>query len=316
VSESQAPVGSRPLRAALPQAVPAALEAYTDRRLTQHASAICYRLLVSAAPLAIVLVALFGIVLRDADLQARLVDWIVDVLPFEESSRQQVEDAIVAIASPASLLGFLGLIAFAWTATGLMGAIRIGLEAALDVRQRRPAVGSKLVDAAGVAGTALLVLVLVVTSSIGDAVRAAVERLAGRLGVTLPDLGLDVGSRAIQAAVVVGVVVALYRFVPARRLPSRDILVGALVTSVLLFAISVASSLLYGGASDLSVVYGSLTAVFTFLYAVYLSACALLLGAALAASLSLPEPPPGPPLRTQIRDGLVGLVRRPREPTA
>lgn len=303
-----------PLRNAVPRSIPAALEAYTARRLGQHASAICYRMLVSIVPLAIVLVALFGIVLRDEELQARLVDWIVDFLPFAESSRQEVERAIVAIASPASLLGFLGLFAFAWTATGVMGAIRIGLEGALDVREGRPAVRSKLVDAAGVVGAACLVLALVVMSAIGDTVRNGIERLAERLGIHLPDLGLEMGSRGIQGAIAVAVVIALYRFVPARRLPFRDLVVGGVATGAMLLVISIGSALVYGNASDLSVVYGSLTALFTFLYAVYLSACALLLGAAFAASLSLPPGPPGPPLTRQIREALVGLVRRPREP--
>ncbi len=300
------------LRSALPRALPAALEAYAARRLGQHASAICYRMLVSIAPLAVVLVALFGIVLRDAELQARLVDWIVDLLPFDASSRQDIEDAIVAIASPASLLGFLGLLAFMWTATGVMGAIRIGLEAALDVRERRPMARSKLVDAAGVVGAAILVLALVVSGAIGDALRTGIEELAGRLDISVPGFGLLLGSRVIQLAITVGVVAVLYRFVPARRVPGRDILVGAIATAVMLFAISIASSLVYGGAGDLSVVYGSLTALFTFLYAVYLSACALLLGAAFAGSLSLPPGEPGPPLPEQIRAGVIGLFRRPR----
>jgi membrane protein len=269
-------------------------------------------MLVSIAPLAVVLVALFGIVLRDAEFQARLVDWIVDLLPFDAGSRQDIEDAIVAIASPASLLGFLGLFAFVWTATGVMGAIRIGLEAALDVREGRPAARSKLVDAAGVIGAAILVLSLVVSGAIGDAVRTGIEELAGRYGVSLPGFGLLLGSRAIQLAMTIAVVAALYRFVPARRLPGRDILVAAVATATMLHAISIASALVYGGAGDLSVVYGSLTALFTFLYAVYLSACALLLGAAFAGSLSLPPGEPGPPLPEQLRSAVIGLFRRPR----
>ena len=223
-----------PPRSSLLRSIPATLEVYTARRLGQHASAICYRMLVSIAPLSIVVVALFGIILRDDELQARLIDWIVDFLPFNESSRQDVEDAIVAVASPASLLGFLGLFAFAWTAMGVMGAIRIGLEAAFDIGRGRPAVRSKLVDAAGVVGAAVLVLLLVLTGAIGDAARSGIEELAARLGVPLPDLGLAVGSRAIQIAVAVGVVLTLYRFVPARRLPFRDLVVGGVATGAML----------------------------------------------------------------------------------
>lgn len=304
------------LRGLLLRSVPIALETYTFQRLSQHASAICYRMLISLVPLSIVLVAIFGIFLRDADLQAQVVDWIVDFLPFEQSSRQEVEDAIVAIASPASLLGFLGLLAFGWTATGLLGAIRVGLEAALDVSVRRPAIRSKLVDALGVIGAALLVIVLAITGTVGDAVRSAIDELAAWIGVPLPDLGLSLGSRAVEGLLVYLVVLALYRFVPARSLPRRHLLVGALVASVMLAGISLASSFLLGRSSELNVVYGSLTALFTFLYGVYLSAGALLLGAAYTAALSEPPRPPGPPLAQQLRLGVLGLFRRPPDRTS
>lgn len=295
------------------RALPVALEGYTSRRLGQHGAAIAYRTLVSIAPLAIVMVAVAGLLLRDDDLRNELVDRIVDALPFEESSRQEVENAIVAIASPASLLGLLGLLAFAWTATGLMGAIRIGLEAAFAVPRGRPAVRSKLVDAILVAGTAGLVVVLAATSAVGDLVRRGVEALAGRAGVTLPGVGWEIGSRVLQVAVVVGIVLLLYRYVPARTVATRHALVGAGVTGLMLVAISLASKFVLDGASELSVVYGSLTAVFAFLFAIYLAGCALLLGAALAWALGQPPGPPGPPLREQLREGVLGLFRSPPE---
>jgi YihY family inner membrane protein len=304
------------LRGALLRSVPIALETYSSQRLGQHASAICYRMLISLVPLSIVLVAIFGIFLRDADLQTRVVDSIVDFLPFEESSRQEVEDAIVAIASPASLLGFLGLLAFGWTATGLLGAIRVGLEAALDVSVSRPAIRSKLVDALGVIGAALLVIALAVTGAVGDALRTVIDELAAWIGIPLPGLGLSLGSRAVEGLMVYLVVLALYRFVPARILPRRHLLVGALAASAMLVGISLASSFLLGRSSELSVIYGSLTALLTFLYGVYLSACAVLLGAAYAAALSEPPRPPGPPLARQVRLGLIGLFRRPPDRTS
>lgn len=301
------------LGSAMVRSVPAALQAYGMRRLGQQASAIAYRMLVSIAPLAIVVVAVLGLVLRDEALRDELVDWVVDVLPFDEQGSQQVEDAIVAIASPASLLGFLGLIAFAWTATGLMGSIRIGLETAMDVRERRPFVPGKAFDAILVVGTALLLVALAGATAFGELVLGWVSDVGARVGVELPVLGWNAGRLA--QLVLVGVVVwLLFRFIPDRRLPGRDLVIGAVATSLMLLAISLASSLVLDGASELSVVYGSLTAVFTFLFAVYLAASALLLGAAFAAELGKPPGPPGPPLVVQIRDGVLGLFRRPPDP--
>jgi membrane protein len=298
---------------ALLRAVPAALADYGERRLGQQASAIAYRMLVSIAPLAIVLVAVLGLVLRDDAIRDDLVDLIVDALPFDEQGSQQVEDAIVAIASPASLLGFLGLLAFAWTATGLMGAIRIGLETAMEVRERRPLVRGKAFDAVLVLGTAVLVVLLAAASTLGELALAWLSDVAERFGATLPVVGWNAG-RALQLVVLVAVVWLLFRFVPDRRLPGRHLLLGAVATALMLFAISLGSSFLFDGAAELSVVYGSLAAVLTFLYAVYLSACALLLGAAFATALGAPPGPPGPPFRVQLREGVLGLFRRPPDP--
>ncbi len=84
------------------------------------------------------------------------------------------------------------------------------------------------------------------------------------------------------------VVMLLYRFVPSRGLHLRDGLVGAVVTALLLQAIAFASSLIYERTTQLSVVYGSLTAALVFLYSVYLYSSALLLGAEIAAAWSQP----------------------------
>jgi uncharacterized BrkB/YihY/UPF0761 family membrane protein len=107
----------------------------------------------------------------------------------------------------------------------------------------------------------------------------------------------------------------LYRFVPSRRLRRADTLAGAVTTSLLLFAISVASSRLYDGVTRLSVVYGSLTAALVFLYSVYLYASALLFGGQVAAAWSKPADPDGAPVRVQIRSAVRGLFKASEDVT-
>ena len=77
------------------------------------------------------------------------------------------------------------------------------------------------------------------------------------------------GDRTARPAAALSTVVVLllYRFVPARRLRFADALAGAIFTALLLLAISLGSGWLYGRTSNLSVVYGSLTAASSlFLY--------------------------------------------------
>jgi uncharacterized BrkB/YihY/UPF0761 family membrane protein len=99
----------------------------------------------------------------------------------------------------------------------------------------------------------------------------------------------------------------LYRFVPGRRLRLLDALAGAVTTAILLLAISFASARIYEGVTRLSVVYGSLTAAFVFLYSVYLYASALLFGGQVAAAWSVPAEPGGDPPIVQIKRAVRGL---------
>jgi len=287
-----------------------AVDGFFRHHLAQHAAGIAYLILFSLAPLAIVLVAVFGLVLRDESRRADVVDLILRHLPLTRSGARQAEDAVVAIASPASVLGFLSLFVFAWAATGMMASIRTGLESALDVTVGRPAARGKLVDLVLVLGAALLVIVVAGVSLLGELLRPLVD-----------DATSGIVSGAVNAliqhafALVVFTVVALllYRFVPARGLRISDAVAGAVVTALLLVGISALSGWIYSKATQLTLVYGSLTAALVFLYSVYLYACALLFGAEFAAAWARPPAESTEPFSKTVRRILVGLfVRRDR----
>ena len=291
--------------AKLGRVLPEALQRYFLDRCPQHAAAISYRVLFSIAPLAIVLVSVFGLVLQDESVRKDVVDTIVDALPVSVAGRKDVEDAITAIATPASAAGLISLVVFVWAATGMMAAIRTGLETAMEVSVRRPMARGKLVDLILIVGAGLLVIATAGMTALGE----FVQRSAGSSTVT----GLFL--RLATFAVSIGVVLLVYRFVPSRGLQFRDGLAGAVVTALLLQAIAFASALIYDKTTSLSIIYGSLTSALVFLYSIFLYAAALLLGAEVAAAWSLPPGPPGPPIRTQIKRGILGLfVSQPQDP--
>jgi membrane protein len=297
----------------LARVIAEAVDRFVADRCTQLAAGIAYRVLFSIAPLAIVLVSIFGLVLQNDGVRHDVVNSLVDALPVSSAGKRDVEDAITAIATPASAAGFVSLLVFVWAATGMMTAIRQGLERAMDVSKSRPAARGKLVDLALVVGTALLVLVTVGITLLG----ALVQKASGKIGDAL---GIGAGTLAggvIHAAsfvLTIVVVMLLYRFVPARGLRFQDGLVGAVVTAVLFRLIALASGWIYVSTTRLSVVYGSLTAALVFLYSMYLYASALLLGAETAAAWSRPPAPRGPPLLTQLKRGLLGLFVREKSP--
>jgi membrane protein len=294
-------VPSTPVRGAkkLAYILPVAVRRFFADQCPQQAAAIAYRVLFSIAPLAIVLVSIFGLVLQDDSVRQDVVDRIVDALPFSATGRQDVEDAVTAIATPASAAGLVSLIVFAWAATGMMTAVRRGLERAMGVRESRSMARGKLVDLVLIVGVAALVLVSVGVTLLGNLLLRAsgsVGDLTGSGGILSTGL-LGVATFALSILVVL----LLYRFVPARGLRVRDGLIGAILTAVLFELISLASGWIYGTTTNLSVVYGSLTAALVFLYSTYLYASALRLGAEVAAAWARPLSTDGEPLLTQLR---------------
>jgi YihY family inner membrane protein len=286
----------------LGRVLPEALQRFYADHCTQQAAGIAYRVLFSIAPLAIVLVSIFGLVLQDDSLRDDVVDTIVDWLPVSPDGTKDVEDAITSIATPVSAVGLISLVLFAWAASGMMTAIRQGLETAMHVIESRPLARGKLVDLLLIMSAAVLVLVT-----------AGLTLLANATGLpagTLVALLLHGGALALSVVVVL----LLYRFVPARGLSIRDGLAGALVTGLLLQLIALASAWTYERATRLSVVYGSLTAALVFLYSIYLYSAALLLGAEVAAGWAQPPPTDAaPPIRTQVKQAVLGLFVRPKK---
>jgi membrane protein len=278
---------------------------------TQHAAGIAYRVLFSLAPLAIVLVAVFGLVLQDDDIRKRVVDRVIAALPVDASGIEDVEDAIETIATPASAAGLVTLVVFLWAASGMMGAVRRGLEAAMGVSQGRPVARAKLVDFALVAGAAVLVLLSVGIGLAADLANVVVAQLSASLGI---EVGTEGKAIALVLPLLLWIVTSLllYRFVPAAGIRLQDALAGAVVTAVIFLAISLASDLVYARTTDWSLIYGSLTSLLVFLYSVYLYAGAFLLGAAVAAEWSLPHESHSAPLRARVRRGFGGLFVRER----
>jgi membrane protein len=117
-----------------------AIDRYFADRCPQNAAAIAYRVLFSIVPLAIVLVSIFGLILGNQHIRDAVVDTIVGALPPTTANRDDVANAISALASPPSAVGVLTLVPLIWAATGMMASIRMGLDVAMDVEHTRPAV--------------------------------------------------------------------------------------------------------------------------------------------------------------------------------
>jgi membrane protein len=283
----------------------AATSRYFNSGASDSAAGISYRVLFSLAPLAVVLVSVFGLVLQNEDLKRDVIHKIVSALPVKSHN---VTKAIENIATPASAAGLVSLLVLIWAASGMMTAIRLGLERTMDVEEDRGVVRGKLLDLALVSATVVLVLASVGVGLITQLVNSLVGEVAGALGLQA-NVAQSALSKLLAMLLWTATVLLIYRVVPAKRPRFGDALAGALVTAVLLLAISLAAGFVYSHATKWSFIYGSLTSVFIFLYSVYLFASAVLFGAAFATEWSRPHEQDPESLLAKARRKIRGLSR-------
>ena len=286
-----------------------AVDGYFRHRLALQAAGIAYRVLFSLAPLAIVVVSIAGFVLKDDALRAQLTDRVVAWLPVSTEGQDTVKEAITRLASPSGALGLVSIAVFAWAATGMMWALRTGLETAFEADRGRPAVRGKIVDFLLVVAAGILVIGAIAATFVAQVVARLVGRFADAVGYGGGAGGELVGI-VVPLVVSTVVVMLIYRFVPSRRVRTVDALAGGIVTGVLFLGISAGSAVIYDRVASLSVIYGSITAVLVFLYSMYLYASAILFGGEVAAAWSKPAQPSTGSLVERVRDGLIGLVVR------
>src|SRR2546428_10389543 len=147
----------------------------------QLAASLSFYVLLTVFPLLIFAASAVGLFLQSESLRQDIVDEVLKNIPFNEGEgRDAVTNAVRDVAGPGSgLLGVLGIVGMVWSATGMFGAIRRGLNVAFDdVEDRRPFFQQKLFDFALVVALALFF-----TASIGaTAFLRIVRRNADQLG--------------------------------------------------------------------------------------------------------------------------------------
>ncbi|MGH3093801.1 MAG: YihY/virulence factor BrkB family protein, partial [Gaiellaceae bacterium] len=184
---------------------------FVDDRCLQAAAGISYWALFSVFPLAILAVAVLGLVLRDDSLRDDLLDVLLANLPLSQDGRADIERVLESVTSSESTFGFLGLIGLFWTASGLMGAIRDALNQVWDTESRPPLRG-KLLDFALVLVVAVGLLVSMALSVGLRVAEASVADVAEWLTA-----GFVVFGFLLPVVLTFATSAFLYRVVPAER---------------------------------------------------------------------------------------------------
>lgn len=268
---------------------------------TRDAAQVAYYLVMSLPAILLLLVWCFSAVLDDPSVRNSIVDSIVEALPLADASdRRQVEVLLDDVAAGAGSLGWIGAVALLYSASGAIGSLRHAVNEAWGEDDQLPYVQGKGLDAG-------LTLIVAPTLILG--------------------LGLELSGSVttlIPIALLLAVLVGLFRVLPAARGGLRAALVGGLVAVAGVVLVQLGAEAYFSGFGDASAVYGTLGILLAIVFSAYLDALALVYGAHVAAEVSLlptgasidlaleRERREGKPVARGLLDTLRGLFVRAR----
>lgn len=274
---------------------------------TQRAASISFFALFSIFPIAILCVAVLGLVANDVAARREVVDFLLDRLPLSpEEGRDSLERAMLRVTREVTGFGILGIATLIFAASNVMGSIRQALNAAFGVSDPRPPAQAKLWDFFMV-----FVFGLLVTMSLGlTLVDKLVDRSQNDFVAALQAVG-----QVVPLLLAVVLFAGMYRFVPAIRPRLRDIWPGVLLAAVGYELAQRGFTLYLDSFADYGAVYASLGSVVAFLVFTYIVAFVALLGAEFAAEWPRVrrgdyDGPPGPPFLHLVGGFIRGLFLR------
>ena len=190
------------------------LVAYGESQAGNYALALAFSCMLAMFPLVLGVLSLVGFAIRDPATEARAQTLIINLFP--GAAQPQLLDALLGVKRSAGWMGMLSIAGLLWSAGSIFSTMEFAFTQIFGTKQR-DMVRQKVM------GLVMMVLLVV---AVGVTVAAnAVAALFPLAWVS----GFVVGS-----AVMVGLLVMLYRFVPNRTFEVRDVVPGAMLAGILI----------------------------------------------------------------------------------
>lgn len=235
-------------------------KAYGDSRAGGYAAGLAFNAFMSMFPLILGLLSIVGLIVHDQATEGRLESVVVGVFPPDAHS--QLLEAFRGVKHNAGLVGLVSIVGLVWGGTSFFSSLEFALTQMFGTRQRN------LVRQRAMGGVMMVVFLAALL------VAAGANAAAG----AAPPIGSVVGF-VVGAAVLVGLLTLIYRFVPNRSFPIGDVLPGALLAGVLVEVLSLGFPI-YARVAHGFNTYGQQFALFFLLGTwLYLLSQLLLLGA-------------------------------------
>jgi len=235
------------------------LVAYGDSRASNYALALAFAGFVSMFPLMLGALSILGLAIRDQETETRFQSLVLQLFP--TSAQPELLQALNAVKKSAGWLGLVSIAGLVWSASSIFATLEFGLSQIFGAKQR------------DVLRQRLMGLVMMVVLVVAIVLTVVVNGLAALFPYAW------VTSIVVGAAVMVALLVALYRLVPNRTYPARRLLPGAVLAGVLIEVLSLVFPL-YASLAHSFNTYGAQFALFLLLATwFYLLSQLILLGA-------------------------------------
>ena len=234
------------------------VEAYVNEGMPNYASGLAFNAFLTVFPIVLGLVALFGVFFNGSWFYDQMQYVLLNAFPVD--AEVQIRNTLDAAGRHAGELGLVSLLALLWSGTGLFGSLEFAMNRVYGFRGRNPfrmrLDGLRLIVA--------FVLAVVLMVGLNTAISL----------VAVPFLNVLAGW-----IVIAGLLLAIYRLTPARALPLRDVLPGALLAGALVEVITLAFPLIAIATERFSTYARAFSFVFLLTTWLYLLSALILFGA-------------------------------------
>jgi membrane protein len=248
------------------------------------AGGIAFNVLVAAVPFLLMLIAIFGYVLKAAvnDPQQAAVEYVLSILPPSQRIVTLTRSLVGEVVAGRTRFGILGLVLFIWSSTRLVASLRSVLKHIFDLPEERPILAGMFFDLQMVlvAGT-----LFVFNTGITVAVEAAQAYGVRWLGLSAYPEVQSVQralARILAFCFILLMFVLMYRYLPKRKTPWRIALVAAVFTSVSWELLKGIFAWYVTYVSDWRTTYGTLASLILLVFWIYYSAIVFVLGGEVA----------------------------------
>ncbi|MCF0149492.1 MAG: YihY/virulence factor BrkB family protein [Clostridium sp.] len=237
------------------------------------AAQLAYYLMLSFFPLLIFLMSVIGFIKLDA---ADILDGLRAILP---NNVYMLVDSTVVEIIDTQYVGLLGasIAATIWSASSGFRAVIKGLNKAYDIKDTRSFIKRAFV---AIIFTFALVLVIAVTL----AMLVFGELIGKYLLAIFPFEEVitrvwNISRYIIVVLVMIMAFASMYRYGPAKKIPWREVYLGAIITTFGWIIVSLGFSYYINNIANYSRLYGSIGAVFVLMTWLYITSVMLIVGA-------------------------------------